>query len=71
MAKFDEVAKKYSFADYDDFNTVAGNIALVVDGIDPNTKQYVGAEAILKQAIANVSANTKLSEEDKNRRSRI
>ena len=65
MAKLDEVAKKYSFANYDDFNTVAGNIALVVDGIDPKTKQYVGPEAILQQAIANVSANSKLTEADK------
>ena len=65
MAKLDEVAKKYSFANYDDFNTVAGNIALVVDGIDPTTKRYIGAEAILKQAIANVSASAKLTENDK------
>ena len=65
MAKLDEVAKKYNFANYDDFNTVAGNIALVVDGIDPKTKQYVGPEAILKQAIENVSANSKLTEADK------
>jgi hypothetical protein len=55
MAKLDEVAKKYNFANYDDFNTIAGNIALVVDGIDPKTKKYVGPEAILKQAIANVT----------------
>jgi hypothetical protein len=65
MARLDEIAKKYNFVSYDDFDTVAGNIALVVDGIDPTTKQYVGQEAILKQAIANVSANTKLSEDEK------
>jgi hypothetical protein len=64
-AKLDEVAKKYNFASYDDFNTVAGNIALIVDGIDPNTKQYVGAEAILKQAIADVKADAKISDADR------
>jgi hypothetical protein len=65
LAKLDEVARKYSFASYDAFNTVAGNIALIVDGIDPDTKKYVGAEAILKQAIANAKANVKLSDADR------
>ena len=65
LAKLDEVAKKYGFANYDAFNNVAGNIALAVDGIDPDTKKYVGAEAILKQAIAKVKANAKLSDADR------
>ena len=65
MAKLEEVARKYSFANYDDFNTVAGNIALVIDGIDSKTKTYVGPEAILKQAIADVKANAKLSDAER------
>jgi hypothetical protein len=65
LAKLDEVAKKYGFSSYDAFNTVAGNIALIVDGIDPDTKKYVGAEAILKQAIANAKANAKISDADR------
>src|SRR5277367_4993013 len=31
-AKLEAVAKKYHFASYDDFNSMAGNIALVLEG---------------------------------------
>ena len=60
MAKLEAVAKKNHFASYDDFNAVAGNIALVLDGVDPKTKKYVGAEAVLKQTIAETQAETKM-----------
>ena len=65
MARLEAAAKKYNFASYDDFNSVAGNIALVLDGIDPKTKKYVGAEAVLKQTIAEVKADTKMKPADK------
>jgi hypothetical protein len=60
MAKLEAVAKKSHFASYDEFNAVAGNIALVLDGVDPKTKKYVGAEAVLKQTIAETQAETKM-----------
>lgn len=64
-AKLDDVARKYGFANYPDYNTVIDNISLVLGGIDPATKKYVGAEAVIKTQIAQVNADKKMSAKDK------
>ena len=64
-AKLDEVAKKYGFADYPDYSTVVDNISLVLGGVDPATKKYVGAETVIKAQIAQVQADKKMSAKDK------
>jgi len=64
-AKLDEVAKKYGFANYPDYNTVVDNISLVLGGIDPATKKYVGTETVIKAQIAQVTADKKMSAKDK------
>jgi hypothetical protein len=56
-AKLDDVAKKYGFAGYPDYNTVVDNISLVLGGIDPATKKYVGPETVIKTQIAQVTAD--------------
>src|SRR5205085_6936552 len=58
-AKLDEVAKKFGFANYPDYNTVVDNISLVLGGVDPATKKYVGAEAVIKTQIAQINADKK------------
>ena len=65
MARLEATAKKYHFANYDEFTGVAGNIALVLDGVDPKTKKYVGAETVLKQAIADTQADAKTPPADR------
>lgn len=65
MAKLEALAKKYKFANYDEFDTIAGNIALVLDGVDPKTKKYVGTEAAVKQQIAEIQANKQMAPADK------
>ena len=65
MAQLDAVAKKYGFASYDEYNTVTDNISLVMGGIDPQTKKYVGSDAVIKQQIAEVQADKKMKAEDK------
>jgi hypothetical protein len=64
-AKIEEVAKKHKFANYGEFDAVAGNIALVLEGVDEKTKKYIGAEAALKKQIAAVKANANISADDK------
>jgi len=64
-AKLDDVAKKYGFAGYPDYNTVVDNISLVLGGIDPATKKYVGTETVIKAQIAQVTADKKMSAKDK------
>jgi hypothetical protein len=65
IARLDAVAKKHGFAGYDEYNTVLDNISLVMAGIDPQTKKYVGSEAVIKQQIAQVQADKKMKAEDK------
>ncbi len=65
ISQLDGVAKKHGFAGYDDYNTVVGNISLVMDGIDPQTKKYIGSDAALKQQIDQVKANKQMSAADK------
>jgi hypothetical protein len=64
-AKLDEVAKKHGFADFTDYSTVVDNISLVLVGVDPATKKYVGAEAAIKSQIAQVQTDKKMSAKDK------
>lgn len=64
-AQLNAIAKKHGFASYDDYETVVGNISLVMDGIDPQTKKYIGSDAALKQQIEQVKANKQMSAADK------
>ena len=65
IAQLDAVAKKNGFASYDEYNDVVDNITLVLSGIDPTTKKYVGFEAATKAQIAAVQANKQMSAKDK------
>jgi len=65
MAQLDGVAKKHGFASYDEYNTVVDNIGLVMNGIDPATKKYVGSEAVIKAQIAQVEADKKMTAPEK------
>jgi hypothetical protein len=64
-AQFESTAKKYGFASYDEYNTVVDNIGMVMSGIDPTTKKYVGGAAVIKAQIAQVQADKKMSAKDK------
>jgi transcriptional regulator of aromatic amino acid metabolism len=64
-AQLDAVAKKNGFASYAEYNDVTDNISMVLAGFDPATKQYVGAEAVLKAQIAAVQADKKMPAKDK------
>jgi hypothetical protein len=64
-AQLDDVAKKNGFASYGEYNDVVENIGLVLGGFDPQTKKYVGPEAVLKQQIAAVQADKKMPANEK------
>lgn len=65
MAQMDAVAKKNGFASAQEYNDVTDNIGMVMSGIDPATKKYVGNEAVVKAQIAEVEADKKMSPQDK------
>lgn len=64
-AKLDEVARKYGFADYPAYNAIVDNISLVLGGIDPATRKYIGVEAVIKAQIAQLQADKTLPAKDK------
>ena len=64
MEQLEAVAKKYKFANYAEYDDVDENIGLVMDEIDPDTKKYVGPDAVIKKDITlidseNLAANDK------------
>jgi hypothetical protein len=65
MAQLDAIAKKHQFASYDDYDLVDQNIGLVVDGVDPQSKTYVGADVVLKKQITEIQANKAMPAADK------
>jgi len=65
LTQLDAAAKKHQFASFEDYQDVAANIGLVMDGIDPQTKKYVGADVMLKTQIAEVQADAKMPAADK------
>jgi phage gp36-like protein len=65
LAQLETAAKKHQFASFADYQEVAANIGLVLDGIDPQTKKYVGADVVLKKQIAQVQADAKMPAADK------
>ena len=67
VAKLDGVAKKHDFASFDEYNTVIGNISMVMDGIDPKTKKYIGSDAALKLQVDEVKADKQMSAANKKR----
>ena len=64
-AQFDAVAKRYGFASYDEYSDALDTISLILSGVDPKTKKYVGVEAIIKQQIAAIEADKSIPAEDK------
>jgi hypothetical protein len=64
IEQLEAVAKNYKFANYAEYRDVAENIGLVMSGIDPDTKKYVGPDAVIRKHIAfidseNLAANDK------------
>ena len=69
MEKLEAVTKKYKFANYAEYRDVDENIGLVMSGIDPGTKKYVGPDAVIKKDIALIDSEN-LAATDKKRQLR-
>jgi hypothetical protein len=65
QAELDSIAKKNGFADYAEFDQVVANIGLVLAGFDPQTKTYVGSDAVIKKQIATLNADKEIPPLDK------
>jgi hypothetical protein len=65
ITQLEAVSKKNGFASYAEYNNVMDNISAVFNGVDPASKKYVGSEAVIKEEIAEVQADKKMSPKDK------
>src|SRR5262249_40226697 len=65
IAQLDGIVKKHGFASYAEYGNVAANIDMLLDGFDPQTRKFVGFEAMLKSQIAQIQADSKIPAKDK------
>lgn len=65
QAKAEAVAKKNGFASVDELQDVADSIEAVLEGVDPETKTYVGVVPLLKKQVASIEADKKMPAKDK------
>ena len=57
--------KKNGFASVEDFANTSFSIGMVLAGVDPQTKQYVGVDAVTKKQMSEIQADTTMSAKDK------
>lgn len=64
-AQIEDTVKKHGFASFAEYNDIADNVGLVMSGVDPKTKAYVGPEAVIKAQIAELQADKKMPAKEK------
>ncbi len=65
LAAVEAAIKRYGFRDLADYDSVAGSIVAVLDGVDPKTKQYTDPVVSIKQAIADVQKDKSMKPADR------
>ncbi len=60
-----DAVKKNGFASVEDFANTSFSIGMVLAGVDPQTKQYVGPDAVTKKQMADIQADKSMSAKDK------
>lgn len=65
QSQLESVAKKYGFKDFNDYDDVAANIALVMAGMDPQTKAFTDPPTAIKREIDEVTADKSIPEKEK------
>ena len=64
-AQLDAAVKKNGFKDLGEYSDVSSTIGIVLAGIDPETRKYVGPDVIIKKQIAQVEADKTMPPKEK------
>jgi hypothetical protein len=64
-AKLAPVARKFGFKDNKEYQEVVTNIAMVMFGIDPDTKVFTDPPTLTKKLLENAKTDKKLSDADR------
>lgn len=59
------IATKNGFKDFEEMEVIGANISLVLDGLDPDTGDYIDPVGKMKLELANIEADDTIPEEDK------
>ena len=65
QVKLESVAKKYGFKDFNEYDDVAANIALIMAGIDPQSKSFVDPPTAIKREIDEVTSDKSIPEKER------
>ena len=65
VAQLTGIAKKGGFADYAQYEVVAANIAMVLQGVDPETKKFTDPKKMIQDQIREVEADTAINADEK------
>ncbi len=64
-AKLAPIARRFGFKDHKEYQEVVTNIAMVMFGIDPDTKAFTDPPTLTKKLLENAKADKKLSDADR------
>src|SRR5262245_23267229 len=65
QSKLEVIAKKFGFKDFNEYDDVASNIALVMAGMDPQTKAFTDPPTAIKREIDEVTADKSMPEKER------
>jgi hypothetical protein len=65
QAQLESIAKKFGFKDFNEYDDVASNIALVMAGIDPQTKAFTDPPTAIKREIDEITADKSMPDKEK------
>lgn len=64
-AKIEAVVKKHGFSGMDEYSSVSYSVGVVLAGMDPESGEYIGAQAAIKKQMAEVEADKKMPPKEK------
>jgi hypothetical protein len=65
LAQLNTIAKKFGFKDHSEYDEVATNIAMVMFGIDPQTKTFTDPPTLAKKELDDAMTDKTLPEKER------
>jgi hypothetical protein len=64
-AKLDAIVKRFGFKDHDEYDEVFANVAMVMVGIDPQTREFTDPPTLAKRELDDAMADKSLPEKER------
>ncbi len=66
----EQAVRSFGFKDYSEYEDIADNIDLVMDGFDEDSKTYTGKDVVLKKQLSELAADRSLSARERSEQTR-